>query len=108
MQRAAACKVRVKKEPLDEQDLLDSQPEIIEVEDDGKDKEMKITKKSPVTKNVKVSIETLKPVMPLIMSHPQTARRGRGFHPGKTQIGWVGKTSDNDSENKAASSYNEA
>ena len=35
-------------------------------------------KSSPITKNVKVSIETLtlKPVMPVVMPHPQTARRG--------------------------------
>ena len=67
-------------------------------------------KKSPVTKNVKVSIETLtlKPVLPLMISRPQTARRGRGFHPGGTKKGWVGKTNDNDSENKVAPSYNEA
>ena len=101
--------VRVKKEPLDKQDPLDSQPKIIEVEDDENKKEKEIMKKSPVTKNVKVSIETLtlKPVIPVIMSHPQTARRGTGFCPGGTKIGWVGKTSDNDSENKAAPSYNE-
>ena len=93
MQRAVTCRTRVKKEPLDKEDPPSSLPEIVCVEDDENNKDKEITKKSPVTKNVKVHIETLKlrPVMPVGMSHPQTAKRGRGFHPGGTKVGWVGK-----------------
>ena len=46
--------------------------------------------------------------MPIIMNHPQTARRGREFCLGGAKIGWTGKTSDNnDTDNKPGPSYNE-
>ena len=109
MQRAVAHRTRVKKEPLDKEDPPSSPPEIICVEDDENNKDKEITKKTQVTKNVKVCIETLKlrPVMPVGMSHPQTAKRSRGFHPRWTKVGWVGKKSDNDTENNDAPAYNE-
>ena len=101
---AIAQKTRAKKEPPDKQsqeekDPLDAQPEIIEV-DDMEPKKVQV-KLSPKEKHLQVSIETLtlKSVLPVEVSHPQTARRGRDFHPGRGKRAWTGKTSDN-SENK--------
>ena len=90
-----AHKVKVKKKPLDENTLLESSPEIIQVEDDEDKQEQVSRKESPKMKNLQVSIETLKlkPVMPVIMNNPQTVRRGRGFHLGA--VGLTGKTSNN-------------
>ena len=110
MEKVVAWKTRVKKESPDKKDPLDEQPEIIDVHDEqDKNENEPMKKSSPITKNVKVSIETftLKPIMPLVISHPQTARRSRGFCLGG-QIGWTGKTSDSkDTEQKPGPSDNE-
>ena len=78
MQRAVTHRSRVKKEPMDKEDPPSLSPEIICFEEDENNKDKEITKRSPVTKNVQVHIETLKlrPVMPVGMSHPQTTKRG--------------------------------
>ena len=99
----------MKQEPLDEKNPLDSPQEIIEVDGDEDRQEQVPMKESTKTKNLQVSIETLtlKPVIPIIMNHPQTARKGRGFCPGWAKIGWTGKMSDNtDTDNKPRPSYN--
>ena len=112
---AVVWKTRVMKEPLDKQpqekkDPLDTQPEIIEV-DDMEPKKIQL-KLSPKEKDLQVSIETLtlKSVLPVAVevSCPQTAQRGRGFCPGGGKRAWTGKTSEN-SENKTkpTPSYNE-
>ena len=67
-------------------------------------------KSCPKEKHLQVSIETLtlKPVLLVEVSHPQPARRGRGFRPGGGKRVWTGKTSDNsENETKATLSYNE-
>ena len=73
-QRKTRC--AVKKEPLEDA------PDIIEVYSDVETKKIK---SSPPTKNVKVSLETLrfKPAAtsPVIRC-PQTVKRGTGFHLG--------------------------
>ena len=93
MQRALTRRTRVKKEPLDKEDPPGSLPEIICIEEDENNKDKEITKRSTVTKNVKVHIETLKlrPVMPVGMSRPQTAKRGSSFCSVGTKVGWVGQ-----------------
>ena len=86
MQRKTRC--AVKKKPLEDA------PYIIEVDSDDK---TKIIKSSPPTKNVKVSLETLR-LKPAATSPvfrcPQTPRRGTGFCLGSMRATSSGKTSD--------------
>ena len=99
VQKAVATRARVKKEPLDKpseyQEPLHEKPDIIELDDDEQQK-MENVKHKREQKKLKVSLETItfKPVVPLEIKHPQTARRGRGFRSGCEKIHFTGKTSD--------------
>ena len=81
---------------MDEDEPLGSSPEVISVSDE-QEKEEKPTVKEypPKSKDLKVTIETLtlRPVIPVdVNKRPQTARRGRGFHPDAPKPRWLGKT----------------
>ena len=101
VQKAVATRARVKKEPLDKpseyQQPLHEKPDIIELDDDEQQK-MENVKRKREQKKLKVSLETItfKPVVPLEIKRPQTARRGRGrgFRSGCEKIHFTGKTSD--------------
>ena len=99
VQKAVATRATVKKEPLDKpseyQEPLHEKPDIIELDDDEQQK-MENVKHKKRTEKLKVSLETItfKPVVPLEIKRPQTARRGRGFHSGCEKIHFTGKTSD--------------
>ena len=81
---------------MDEDEPLGSSPEVISVSD-GQEKEEKPTVKEdpPKSKDLKVTIEilTLRPMILVdVNKHPQTTRRGRGFHPDAPKPRWLGKT----------------
>ena len=98
MEKALAqkTKVKVKKEPMDEDEPLGSSPEVILVSDEQEKEEKPAVKEYPPKgKDLKVTIETLtlRPVIPVdVNKHPQTARRGRGFCPDAPKPRWLGKT----------------
>ena len=93
---AQKTKVKVKKEPMDEDEPLGSSPEVILVSDEQEKEEKPTVKEDPPkSKDLKVTIETLtlRPVIPVdVNKYPQTARRGRGFHPDAPKPRWLGKT----------------
>ena len=98
MEKAVAqkTKVKVKKEPMDEDEPLGSSPEVISVSDEQEKEEKPTVKEDPPkSKDLKVTIETLtlRPMIPVdVNKHLQTARRGRGFHPDAPKARWLGKT----------------
>ena len=80
---------------MDEDEPLGSSPEVISVSDE-REKEEKPTVKEypPKSKDLKVTVETLtlRPMIPVDVNKcPQTARRGRGFHPDAPKPRWLGK-----------------
>ena len=96
MEKAVAqkTKVKVKKEPMDEDEPLGSSPEVISVRDEQEKEKPTVKEDSPKSKDLRVTIETLtlRPVIPVdVNKHPQTARRGRGFHPDASKPRWLGK-----------------
>ena len=92
---AQKTKVKVKKEPMDEDEPLRSSPEVISVSDEQeKEENPTIKEDSPKSKDLKVTIETLTlaPMIPVdVNKRPQTARRGRGFRPDASKPRWLGK-----------------
>ena len=80
---------------MDEDEPLRSSPEVISVSDEQEKEEKNTVKEDPPkSKDLKVTIETLtlRPVIPVDANkHPQTARRGRGFHPDAPKPRWLGK-----------------
>ena len=64
--------------------------------DDDEQQKMENVKRKKEQKQLKVSLETItfKPVVPLEIKCPQTARRGRGFCSGYEKNHFTGKTSD--------------